>query len=75
MDIPSKQVSCGKEVVATVEIKENMLEVTFGTGWDSWDTFVGDAGLKDLIKLEKSKLQNSVEKKGKGKSKGKNVPK
>ena len=75
VDILSKQVSCGKEVVATVEIKENMLEVTFGTGWDTWDTFVGDVGLKDLIKLEKSKLQKSVEKKGKWKSKCKDVPK
>ena len=75
MDIPSKQVSCGKEVVATVDIKENVLEVTFGTGWDTWDIFVGDAGLNDLIKLEKSKLQKFVDKKGKGKSKDKDVPK
>ena len=33
-------------------IKKNMLEVTFGTWWDTWDTFVGDAGSKDLIQLE-----------------------
>ena len=52
-----------------------MLEVTFGTGWDTWDTFVGDVVLKDLIKLERSKFQKSVEKKGVGKSRGEGVAK
>ena len=71
MDVPLKQVSCGQEVVASVGIKENTLEVTFGTGWDTWEVFTGNVALKDLILLEKSKLSKSVETKGKGKGKHK----
>ena len=69
VDIQLKQVSCGHEVVAKVEIKDQILEVTFGTGWDTWDVFTNDAALKDLIVLEKSKLSKAVEFKGKGKGK------
>ena len=69
VDIPSKQVSCGQEVVASVEIKENTLEVTFGPGWSTWDVFLEAVALKDLIALEKSKFTKSVYAKGKGKHK------
>lgn len=75
VDIPLKQVSCGQEVVASVEIKENTLEITFGPGWGTWDVFLEDVALKALIALEKSKLTKSVQAKGKGKHKGKDCTK
>ena len=58
-----------------MEIKENTLEVTFGPGWSTWDVFLEDVALKDLIALEKSKLTKSVHAKGKGKHKGKECAK
>ena len=67
VDIPLKQVSCGPDLIASVAIKDKILEVTFGTEWGSWELFTGGDVLKDLIELEKTSFQNQSKTKEKRK--------
>ena len=71
VDTSNKTISCGGELVATVEVKGKELVVDFGLEWGAWTDFTGDAKLQDLIKTSRDKLSNSVGTKGKGKGKEK----
>ena len=69
VDVVSNQISCGPEVVAKVAITNGILHVAYGEGWDSWDVFINDADLKNLIIKAEGKLSKAAERKGKGKEK------
>ena len=71
VDVPSKTVFCRPEVVAKTSIENDEVDIKYGDGWDSWELFVGDTELKNMIEKACTKLSKAKQSKGKGKDKGK----
>ena len=71
VDVPSKTVYCGSEIVAKTTIENDELVIKYGDGWDTWELFVGDTELKNMIEKACAKLSKAKQSKGKGKEKGK----
>ena len=71
VDIPSKTIYCGPEIVAKTKIENDELVITYGDGWDTWELFLGNIELKSMIDVQRAKLSKAKKSKGKGKEKGK----
>ena len=69
VDADAKTISCGQELVATVRVANGELKVDYSDDWGSWDIFVSDKALSDMIAKARAKLER-----GEGKSKGKGKP-
>ena len=55
VDFPSKTVFCGPDIVAKTNIENDELVIQYGDGWDSWDLFVKDVELKNMIEQPNAK--------------------
>ena len=71
MDMGAKTIYCGGDLVATVSVSNNDLQIEYSAEWGSWSLFAEDAVLKDTVEKARAKL---VQHGGKGKSKGKLGP-
>ena len=69
VDMESSQIKCGAELVCKISIKDGILQVSYGEGWDTWELFQNDADLKILIETSQAKLSKAAASKGKGKAK------
>ncbi len=52
----AKIISCGGDIVATVSVFNNDLQIDYSSQWGSWKLFVEDAVLKDSIEKARAKL-------------------
>ena len=69
VDEGAQTVVCGPELVATVKVSpEGDLNVTYGTGWDTWDDFQQKPELLTLVSTASKKFAKAA---GKGKDKNK----
>ena len=66
VDVPSKTISCGPEKVATICVSGTKIDISYSTGWDSWDIFTNNIELKEMIEKQQGKLLKGSDGKGKG---------
>lgn len=57
--------------MAKATIGNDELVIKYGDGWDSWELFLENIGLGNMIEVQRTKLSKAKKSKGKGKEKGK----